>query len=239
MPSTVDQTPETSPSTPAPGAPGVWRWLELFLLFVVGPLLISLGPRWLLLVVIMTGGSVCLMLLLADPTFQRAQLLDMGAVRRGLGQLLLRTVIVWTALLLFTLLTRGPGGLFLLLRTRPLIGVGVIVLYPILSVYPQELMYRTFFFHRYGGLFSTSSARPATLIVTNAVLFGWSHIIVHNRIAILLATVGGLLFAWTYQRSRSTALVALEHALYGDFIFVVGVGGMFVNGVRLLSRIIK
>ncbi|HXI57826.1 MAG TPA: CPBP family intramembrane glutamic endopeptidase [Polyangia bacterium] len=224
---------QTSP--PGTAAVGTGRWLELFLLFVAGPGLISLGPRWLLLVVIVTGGIVCLALLRADPTFPRAQLFNVGALRGGLKQLLLRTAIVWTALLLFTLLTRGPGGLFLLLRTRPLIGAGVIVLYPILSAFPQELMYRTFFFHRYGGLFS----RPATLMVTNALLFGWSHIIVHNAIAMLLATVGGLLFAHTYQRSRSTALVTLEHALYGDFVFVVGVGGMFVNGVRLLSRIIK
>ncbi|MEA2696568.1 MAG: hypothetical protein QOI66_839 [Myxococcales bacterium] len=224
---------QTSPSVSS--AVGIGRWLELFLLFFVGPGLIALGPRWLLLVVIVTGGGVCLMLLLADPTFPRAQLLNVGGLRRGLRHVLLRTAVVWTALLLFTLITRGPGGLFLLLRTRPLIGLGVIVLYPILSVYPQELMYRTFFFHRYGGLFS----RPATLIVVNALLFGWSHIIVHNATAMLLATVGGLLFSHTYQRSRSTALVALEHALYGDFVFVVGVGGMFVNGVRLLSRIIK
>jgi membrane protease YdiL (CAAX protease family) len=222
-------------SLPPAAALGRARWFELFLLFFGGPGLISLGPRWLLLVVIMAGGGVCFLLLWADPAFPRAQLVNVGGLRNGLRPLLLRTAVVWTALLLFTLFTRGSGGLFLLLRTRPLIGLSVIVLYPILSVYPQELMYRTFFFHRYGGLFS----RPNALLVANAVLFGWSHIIVHNAIAMLLATVGGLLFARTYQRSRSTALVTLEHALYGDFVFVVGVGGMFVNGVRLLSRIIK
>jgi membrane protease YdiL (CAAX protease family) len=54
----------------------------------------------------------------------------------------------------------------------------------------------------------------------------------------LLTTVGGLLFAYTYQRYRSTLLVAAEHALYGDFVFSVGIGGMFVNGVRLLSKVV-
>jgi membrane protease YdiL (CAAX protease family) len=55
----------------------------------------------------------------------------------------------------------------------------------------------------------------------------------------LLTTAGGLLFAFTYLRSRSTLLVAAEHALYGDFVFTVGIGGMFVNGVRLLSKLIR
>ena len=26
--------------------------------------------------------------------------------------------------------------------------------------------------------------------------------------------------------------------LYGDFVFSVGIGGMFVNGVRLLSKVV-
>lgn len=226
------QTPQTMPVA---GSARARRWIELGVLFVLLPWLISLGPRWLLLAVIMTGGAVCLTLLLADPSFDRMQLFNRAAVGRAMRGLLLRTTVVWGGLLIVALLARGPHGLFLLPRSRPLLWFAVVVLYPILSVYPQELMYRTFFFHRYGGLFS----RPATLIAVNAVLFGWSHIIVHHRVAVLLATVGGLLFAWTFQRWRSTALVTLEHALYGDFVFSVGIGGMFVNGVRLLSRVIK
>jgi membrane protease YdiL (CAAX protease family) len=76
-------------------------------------------------------------------------------------------------------------------------------------------------------------------IAANAVLFGWAHVIVHNLTAMLLTTAGGLLFASSYQKSRSTLLVAVEHALYGDFVFSVGIGGMFVNGVGLLSRVIR
>jgi hypothetical protein len=30
--------------------------------------------------------------------------------------------------------------------------------------------------------------------------------------------------------------VAVEHALYGDLVFSIGIGGMFVNGVRLLAK---
>jgi membrane protease YdiL (CAAX protease family) len=140
---------------------------------------------------------------------------------------------VWAAILLLTLALRGPHALFLLPRTRPGLWAAICLMYPLLSVYPQEIMFRTFFFHRYGALFRS----PVAAVLTNAVLFGWAHVMVHNWTAVLMTAVGGVLFATTYQRSRSTLLVAVEHALYGDFVFSVGIGGMFVNGVRLLTKV--
>jgi len=41
---------------------------------------------------------------------------------------------------------------------------------------------------------------------------------------------GGWLFGGTYRRSRSLGLVCLEHALYGDLIFTVGLGQYFFHG---------
>jgi len=210
------------------------RWIELGLLFGVAPWLISLGPRWWILPAILGGGVVCLLLLLADPTFDRRRLLDVRAARRGLGGLLLRTAVVWTGVFVVALVQRGPGGLFLVPRARPELWLLVMVLYPLFSAYPQEIMFRTFFFHRYAELFR----RPVTMIVANAVLFGWAHIIVHSFTAMLLTTLGGSIFAYIYHRSRSTVLVGVEHAFYGDFVFTVGIGGMFVNGVRLLSKVV-
>ena len=49
--------------------------------------------------------------------------------------------------------------LFMLLvlpRQRPGLRLLVLLLYPLLSVYPQELLYRTFFFQRYGALCRSS-----------------------------------------------------------------------------------
>jgi membrane protease YdiL (CAAX protease family) len=210
------------------------RWGELLLLFVLVPALLSTGPRRWVLPTILAGGILCLVLLLVDPTFERRRLLDVAGARLGLRGLLVRTVAVWLGILIFALIQRGPAGLFLFPRARPGIWLMVVLLYPIFSVYPQEIMYRTFFFHRYARLFT----RPGTMIAVNAVLFGWAHILVHNLTAMLLTTLGGLLFAYTYHRFRSTLLVAAEHALYGDFVFSVGIGGMFVNGVRLLSKVV-
>jgi membrane protease YdiL (CAAX protease family) len=96
-------------------------------------------------------------------------------------------------------------------------------------------MYRTLFFHRYGDLFATARSR----LVASALLFGWAHVLVHNGVAVLLASAGGLLFAQTWSRSRSLLLVGLEHTLYGAFLFSAGLGGMFVNGVRLVSASLR
>lgn len=205
------------------------------LLFGLLPGFLALGPRWLLLPIIMTGGLICFFLLRADPSFPRRQWMGWGALRQGWRRLLLRGLIVGAALVLFALVRHGPETLFLFPRRRPQVWLGVFLLYPALSALPQEIMYRTFFFHRYRPLFANRWA----FIAVNGILFGWSHIIVHNLTAIVLATVGGVLFAHSYERTRSTALVTVEHALYGDAVFTVGIGGMFVNGVRLLSRILK
>jgi membrane protease YdiL (CAAX protease family) len=211
------------------------RWLELVALFILAPLVLSRAPRVFVLPGIVAGGVFCLVALLVDRSFPRRHLWDAAAARRGIGRVLLRTALVWAGLLVFAFASYGREGVFAFPRARPVVWAIVVVLYPFFSAYPQEVMYRTFFFHRYGELFR----RPAARVVTNAVVFGWAHIIVHNWTAVLLATVGGLLFASTYEASRSTLLVSAEHALYGDFVFSAGLGGMFVTGVRLASAMVR
>lgn len=61
-------------------------------------------------------------------------------------------------------------------------------------------------------------------VLASGVAFGWAHVVVHDATAMALATIGGVLFASTYERHRSTLLVALEHALYGDFVLTIGPG---------------
>jgi membrane protease YdiL (CAAX protease family) len=92
-------------------------------------------------------------------------------------------------------------------------------------------VFRALFFHRYGALLR----RPAARVLASGLLFGWAHIVVHNRAAIVLASIGGLLFAATYERRRSTLLVSIEHGLYGNFIFTIGLSGLFYNVHRALA----
>jgi membrane protease YdiL (CAAX protease family) len=93
-------------------------------------------------------------------------------------------------------------------------------------VLPQEIIFRLFFFERYRGIFKTREL----MIIASGLAFGLAHIIFENWVAALLCAVGGILFAMTYTRHRSLALVSLEHALYGDFVFTVGLGYYFYHG---------
>jgi membrane protease YdiL (CAAX protease family) len=50
----------------------------------------------------------------------------------------------------------------------------------------------------------------------------------------VLSFFGGLIFAWRYLRTNSFWAVALEHALYGNLIFTIGLGVYFFTGISSL-----
>jgi len=103
------------------------------------------------------------------------------------------------------------------------------LLYPLLSVYPQELIYRAFCFHRYQPLFGSGWV----MVLVSALAFGFVHIIFGNWLAVGLCVIGGFLFALTYESSGSLLLACLDHAIFGNFIFTVGLGRFFYHGSRL------
>ncbi|MFN3869585.1 MAG: type II CAAX prenyl endopeptidase Rce1 family protein [Hyphomicrobiaceae bacterium] len=104
----------------------------------------------------------------------------------------------------------------------------VMLLYPLLSVLPQEIAYRTFFFHRYGPLFR---GHRWALILLNGLLFGFGHVLFANWIAVAGTMITGMLFAYRYDATRSFWAVWLEHTLWGWLVFTVGLGGYFFTGV--------
>jgi hypothetical protein len=62
------------------------------------------------------------------------------------------------------------------------------------------------------------------------VFFGWAHVGYGHAASIILSTIGGLFFADTFRRSGSLRLACLEHALYGDLMFTIGLGHLFYAG---------
>ena len=111
------------------------------------------------------------------------------------------------------------------------------LLYPALSVYPQGVIYRAFFLHRYAGLDAGAGlgerAQNLGLILISALAFGFLHIIFRNPLAVSLTLAGGLLFAWPYQVTNSLLVSSFEHALYGCLLFTLGLGHFYVGPVRL------
>jgi membrane protease YdiL (CAAX protease family) len=126
----------------------------------------------------------------------------------------------------------NPAALCSLPQHHPKIWLLVMVVYPLVSVVPQELVYRAFFFERYRPLFGSGRG----LILAAALVFSFGHVVFHNWPAVLLTAAGGWLFATTYRRSSSLFLVSVEHALYGCAIFTIGYGTYFFDGTLRLFR---
>jgi hypothetical protein len=130
----------------------------------------------------------------------------------------------------------APASLFSFPRARLGLWALVMVLYPVVSVYPQGLVYRAFLMHRYARLFAaitptaSSELRGWMLILVSAIAFGFLHIIFRNPLAVWMTFAGGLLFAWRYQATGSLALSSFEHALYGCWLFTIGLGQYFYIG---------
>jgi len=98
----------------------------------------------------------------------------------------------------------------------------ILFIYSFFSVYPQELIFRTFYFQRYECLFQNKNL----FIFINATVFALAHLFFKNSLVIVLTFLGGLLFAFTYKKTKSTLLVTIEHAIYGCWLFTVGMGEM-------------
>ena len=124
-----------------------------------------------------------------------------------------------------------PKGFLALPQHKPWFWGMIVFTYPFLSVLPQELFFRGFFFHRYGELLPSRASR----VLVSALAFGFAHVFYGNAIAVGLSSIGGVLFGWTFARTRSISLVTVEHALYGVALFTVGLGHHFwISGAQVL-----
>ena len=99
----------------------------------------------------------------------------------------------------------------------------IMILYPVFSAFPQELIFRVFFFERYSVILKNKNL----LIFINAFVFAIMHCIYLNFIIVILAFCGGIIFASNYYYNKSEFLVTLEHALIGNFMFSIGLGHYF------------
>jgi len=202
--------------------------VEFALIFVGLPLLAGwqgqLLRRWVIPQLLLLAG-IFLVLLWRDPSFDRQQ---MRAIPQDWRRSLLRIVasfVLGGAAVLY-LAWRSGVDLFSFPRERPLLWVLVVLLYPLLSALPQEVIFRAFVFHRYRSLFPD----PRVMMLVSASAFALAHLQLGNLPAPVLSFLGGLLFAYTFGTTRSLPLATLEHGLWGDWIFTLGLGVYFYGG---------
>lgn len=201
-------------------------FLEFTVLFVGLPLLVMAVQNRLLMIALLWGGAaVCYGVL--RQRYSRAHAVEWNwpGLRAGWRKVLLRFAVLAPILSLITALALPQNFLSFPLE-RPDIWVRVMVIYPLLSVWPQELIYRSFVRHRYEPVFGAGRG----FIAASALAFGFMHVIFLNPVAVILCLLGGWMFARSYAGHHSLALACLEHTLYGCLVFTLGLGMFFYSG---------
>ena len=198
-----------------------YKLVEFFIIFVLVPVSFAVPySPWIKLGIGLVGFSYTIFVLLRveKNKFRMATNLNWKGFWKRTFLQLLGIVIITIAYVYFTDKTQ----LFTVVINNPKLWVFILFFYSVFSVYPQELIYRTFFFQRYESLFKNKWL----FIFVNAALFSLAHIFFRNTLVMFLTFIGGILFALTFKKTKSTLLVSIEHALYGCWLFTVGMGSM-------------
>jgi membrane protease YdiL (CAAX protease family) len=109
---------------------------------------------------------------------------------------------------------------------NPALLLMIVLLYPVFSALPQEVVFRPLWFRRYGEVMP---AGPAGLVL-NAAAFAFAHLMYWSWIVAGMTFFGGLAFAWAYARRGSFAMAVVMHAVAGQIVFALGLGMFFYSG---------
>ena len=198
-----------------------YKSAELFILFILLPISFTIPYAvWIKLSIGFLGFLYVIYVLLKveNEKFKIAPNLNW---KHFWKETLLKFLIIACLTSLFVWIT-NKHMLFEVVINKPIMWIVFLFVYCFFSVYPQELLYRTFFFKRYKDMFKNE----LLFLFVNAILFSLAHMFFKNSLVIILTFFGGLLFAFTFNNTKSTLLVSIEHAIYGSWLFTVGMGAM-------------
>lgn len=195
--------------------------LEFLLFFVFVPFItVAFLEGWwkiipLLLIAVFFG-----MLLWKDPDFDNRNFIrfDQAYFRKSLPRIIIISILlIWFTWWIFP-------GLFLAYPVNEFGGyILTFFLYPVVSVLPQEIIYRMYFFQRYKKIVP----EKYLLMLSNAIIFGLTHVIYDNLVAPIATFLVSWIFIFNYLKTQSLLNVSLEHYIYGLVMFTVGFGHFF------------
>ncbi len=180
---------------------------------------------WRITPIVLVIAAICGAYLITDKSFDKRKLWSAKNVSCHVRKIILTFVLPAATVGSLTYFYQKELFLYFV-SAEPWLWVVFVLLYPLLAVYPQELVFRAFFFHRYRNLFPDSF----TLILFNGISFGIAHLFYANWFAPLLSTFGGMLFAYRYAKTDSLLAASIEHGLWGNFLFTIGLGWYFYSG---------
>lgn len=196
---------------------------EFLILYLAVPLYLALHRPSVPPIPLLWGFALyCFVMLRRDSSFDRSQLWNAGALRGQIKPILI-LLVIGIVLISAAVYAFAPELLFSFIKIHPKVWALVMLLYPVLSVYPQGIAYRVFLMHRYRKILQKQWA----LISLSALAFAFMHIVFRNPVAVGLTLMGGPLFARRQIVTRSLFASSFEHALYGCFVFTIGLGQFF------------
>ncbi|MGV6831048.1 MAG: CPBP family glutamic-type intramembrane protease [bacterium] len=198
-----------------------YKLIELFLIFVIAPIVMVLEVPIIIKPIIGIIGFIYIIYVLLKVEKNKFRLAANLNWSRFWRQTLIHFLLIAIITTIYVWFT-DKTALFNVMLHKSKLWIFILFFYSLFSVYPQELIYRTFFFQRYQALFKNKWL----FLLLNAALFSLAHIFFMNSLVMLLTFIGGLLFALTFYRTRSTVMVSIEHAIYGCWLFTVGMGAM-------------
>jgi membrane protease YdiL (CAAX protease family) len=201
-------------------------WFEFAALFLGVPVLMAIYfGQYKLFTAIWVLAGVSALLLMMTPGWSWRQLFAGPVLRHWwivLGYAAI-TAVICVAFVFWLV----PERFLSLPRYQTELWILIMVGYPIASAWPQEVIFRSLFFERYGNLFPTTNIA----ILANGAIFGFGHLFYMNPVVIGFTALGGAFWAWVYlHKGRSMTLIWILHALAGQIIFTSGLGIYFYHG---------
>ena len=195
--------------------------MEFILFYVFVPFIVNKYlDGWYKIIPLLLIAATFSILLVADPDFDRRVFTRFR--KRYVGKSVVRIVIISILLIWFTFWIYPD--LFLKFPIRNFDEyVLTFFLYPVASVFPQEIIYRVYYFHRYEALIP----EKYLLMLSNAIIFGLTHFIYGNWVAPIATFLVSWIFIYNYYQTRSLLNVSLEHYFYGIIMFTIGFGYFF------------
>ena len=198
-----------------------YKFLELFIIFILIPISFAFNCASLLKMIIGVSGFIYITYVLFKVEKIKLRISKSINWKVFWTSTFIKLLII-AAITIFFVWYTDTENLFSVMLNKPKLWIVILLFYSLFSVYPQELLYRTFFFKRYGVLFKNEKM----FIFINAILFSLAHLLFKNALVLFLTFIGGILFAITFKNTKSTLLVSIEHSIYGCWLFTVGMGSM-------------
>ena len=201
----------------------IYKLIEIVLLFIVTPIVLITPTHVSIKIGYLLLGVIYISFVSSKKEAFKKRKIESKISNNALKRIGLRFIVIAVSTTLFVYF-QDRTLLFSVMLNKTSLWLKFNLIYVLVSVIPQELIYRTFFVKRYQKLFKNEFL----FIIINAALFSFGHIWFQSWIVLGFTFVGGVLFIKTYLKTKSLGLVLFEHSLYGVWLYTVGYGKLFL-----------